>query len=83
VLGKALVGVPDDEIDKMTHLNAMRLFQFDPFAVRPRDQCSVGALRAEAAGVDVSLKSAGLKFEPPTEPIRIMDLAERTKVKRS
>jgi len=81
LLSKALVGVPDNEIDKMTHLNAMRIFQFDPFAVRPRDQCTVGALRAEASGVDVSLKSAGLKYERPTEPIRIIDLAERTKVK--
>ena len=71
MLGKTLVGVPDDEIDKMTHLNAMRLFRFDPFVVRPRKKCTVGALRAEAAGVDVAIRSAGLKFEPPTEPIRI------------
>ena len=49
----------------------------------PARSARVGALRAEAAGVDVSIKSAGLKFEPPTEPIRIMDLAERTKTKRS
>ena len=83
LLGKTLVGVPDAEIDKMTHLNAMKLFQFDPFAVRPREKCTVGALRAEAEGVDVSIKSAGLKFVPPSEPIRIMDLAERTKTKRS
>jgi predicted TIM-barrel fold metal-dependent hydrolase len=83
LLSKALQGVPDDEVDKMTHLNAMRIFQFDPFAHRAREQCTVGALRAEAAGVDVSLKSAGLVFEPPSEPIRIIDLAERTKVKRS
>ena len=83
LLSKALVGVPDDEVDKITHLNAMRLFQFDPFAVRRREQCTVGALRAEAVDVDVSLKSAGVRFEPPTEPIRIIDLAERTQVKRS
>jgi predicted TIM-barrel fold metal-dependent hydrolase len=83
LLAKALVGVPDDEVDKMTHLNAMRLFRYDPFAVRPRDQCTVGALRAEAVGVDVSPKSAGVRFEPPSEPIRIIDLAERTKVKRA
>ncbi len=82
LLSKSLVGVPDDEVDKITHLNAMRIFHFDPFAVRPREQCTVGALRAEAAGVDVSLKSAGVRFEPPSEPIRIIDLAERTKVVR-
>jgi predicted TIM-barrel fold metal-dependent hydrolase len=82
LLARTLVGVPDDEVDKMTHLNAMRIFQYDPFAHRPREQCTVGALRAEAAGVDVSLKSSGLTYEPPSEPIRIIDLAERTKVAR-
>ncbi len=83
LLGEALVEVPDDEVDKITHLNAMRIFRFDPFAVRPREKCTVGALRAEAADVDVSLKSSGLRFEPPSEPIRIVDLAERAKVSRS
>ena len=35
-LMKSLDGVPDEDIDKMTHLNAMKHFQFDPFSVRPR-----------------------------------------------
>ena len=52
---KYLDGVPDDEIDKITHLNAMRHFHYDPFSVRPREQCTVGALRAEATDVDLSL----------------------------
>ena len=30
----------------------MRHYQFDPFAIRPREQCTVGALRAEATDVD-------------------------------
>ena len=47
----------DDEINKMTHENAMRDFQFDPFAHRPKEQCTVGALRAEAADVDVVTRS--------------------------
>ena len=34
-------------------------FQFDPFCVRPREKCTVGALRAEAADVDVEIKSMG------------------------
>ena len=54
-LMKYLDGVSDTEIDKMTHLNAMKHFQFDPFSVRPREKCTVAALRAEAADVDVSL----------------------------
>jgi hypothetical protein len=51
--------VPDEEIDKITHLNAMKHFQFDPFSVRPREKCTVGALRAEAADVDTALVSRG------------------------
>jgi hypothetical protein len=54
---KYLSDVPDDEIDKITHLNAMRHFRYDPFAVRPRERCTVGALRREAGGVDTSLVS--------------------------
>jgi len=56
-LMKSLDGVSDEDIDKMTHLNAMKHFQFDPFSVRPREKCTVGALRAEAADVDTALVS--------------------------
>jgi hypothetical protein len=30
----------------------MRHYRFDPFATRPREQCTVAALRAEASDVD-------------------------------
>jgi predicted TIM-barrel fold metal-dependent hydrolase len=59
LLAESLVGVPDDEIDKITHLNAMRLYSFDPFSIRPREKCTVGALKAEAADVDISERSMG------------------------
>jgi hypothetical protein len=50
--------VSDHDIDRITHLNAMRHFQFDPFAVQGgRENCTVGALRARAKGHDVSIKS--------------------------
>jgi predicted TIM-barrel fold metal-dependent hydrolase len=42
----------DVTINKLTHENAMRHYQFDPFAIRPREQCTVAALRAEAGDVD-------------------------------
>jgi hypothetical protein len=42
----------DGQINKITHENAIRHFSFDPFATRPRDRCTVRALRAEATGVD-------------------------------
>ncbi|HEX2384748.1 MAG TPA: amidohydrolase family protein [Acidimicrobiales bacterium] len=49
-------GVPDGDVDAITHQNAMRHFRFDPFAVHRREDCTVGALRARAAasGVDTS-----------------------------
>jgi predicted TIM-barrel fold metal-dependent hydrolase len=50
-------GVPDDEIDKITHENAMKWYQFDPFAIRPKERCTVQALRDEVAGHDVSERS--------------------------
>lgn len=58
-LWKSLEGVSDEDIDKMTHLNAMKHFSYDPFAQIPREQCTVGALRAQAKDVDLSLKVGG------------------------
>ena len=55
-LGQVPGGVPDEDIDAMTHRNAMRHFRFDPFSVHAQEDCTVGALRARAAaaGVDTS-----------------------------
>ena len=51
-LAEMFVGIDDDTVAKITYANAMRHFQFDPFAHRPRERCTAGALRAEAADVD-------------------------------
>jgi predicted TIM-barrel fold metal-dependent hydrolase len=50
-----------EQIDKITHLNAMRFFRFDPFQHYRKDELTVGALRAKAKeqGVDVTPKSYG------------------------
>ena len=40
-------------IDKVTHLNAMREFSFDPFSIHGRENCTVGALRAQATHVSI------------------------------
>ena len=56
---KFLGGLPDDEVNKITHLNAMREFNYDPFALIPREQCTVGALRAQATDVDLTPRSHG------------------------
>jgi predicted TIM-barrel fold metal-dependent hydrolase len=47
----------DDEIAKITHENAAKFFQFDPFAHVPREHATVGALRARAGDVDLSTRS--------------------------
>jgi len=36
----------------------MRIFQYDPFRYRSADQSTVGALRSEAADVDLSYRSS-------------------------
>ena len=68
--------VPDDEIDAITHLNALRHFRFDPFAHRPREECTVGALRARAADVDVAPRSVG-KRPQSTGATDLIDIATR------
>ena len=56
-LAAATVGVPDDEVHKIAWENACRWYSFDPFVTRTRAQATVGALRAEATGHDVSERS--------------------------
>ena len=50
---KTLDGLSDEQINKISHQNAMAHYQFDPFAHRPKEQCTAGVLRAEASDVDV------------------------------
>ncbi|HEX4778532.1 MAG TPA: amidohydrolase family protein [Acidimicrobiia bacterium] len=50
-------GVPDADLEKITWENAARWYSFDPFEHRTREQSTVGALRAEAAGHDVGIRS--------------------------
>jgi len=54
-------GLSDTLINKVSHENAMRIFQYDPFSVIPRDECTVAALRRNAEGWDVSVQSRGIK----------------------
>jgi len=50
---EVLVDQPVEAIEKITHLNAMRHYSFDPFATRPQELCTAGALRRESPDVDV------------------------------
>jgi predicted TIM-barrel fold metal-dependent hydrolase len=50
-------GVPDSDLQKIALENACRWFSFEPFAVRTKEQSTVGALRKEAAGHSVEVRS--------------------------
>ncbi|HEY0914309.1 MAG TPA: amidohydrolase family protein, partial [Solimonas sp.] len=60
-LYKSVQHLTDAQIDKVTHQNAMRFFNFDPFKSHKREDLTVGALRAKAKadGVDVTPVSSG------------------------
>jgi predicted TIM-barrel fold metal-dependent hydrolase len=49
-----LAGLSDEVINKITHENAMRIFNYDAFSHIPRGEANVGALRARAIGHDVA-----------------------------
>jgi predicted TIM-barrel fold metal-dependent hydrolase len=61
--------VPDAEIGKMTHKNAMRWYQFDPFRHIPREQATVGALRKAAEDHDVSIKGRSHQVVAPQDKL--------------
>ena len=56
---KQMDGVDRHDIDRMSHLNAIRNFGYDPFSVLPKEECTVGALRRKAAGHDVAIRAKG------------------------
>jgi hypothetical protein len=53
------VQMPDDEIHMVMWQNACRWYKFDPFAHRPRAECTVGALRTRATDVDTTPREYG------------------------
>jgi hypothetical protein len=57
-LAKSLHGLTDHDVDRITHLNAMNHFHFDPFTtLGGKANCTVGALRQQSEGRDVSIQS--------------------------
>ena len=61
ILWPSIQKLTDAQIDKVTHLNAMRVFNFPMFDRMPKDQLTVGALRQKAIdkGVDTTPISSG------------------------
>jgi hypothetical protein len=60
-LWKTVTNLTDEQLAKVTHRNAMKFFNFDPFKYHEREELTVGALRAQAAadGVDTAPQSFG------------------------
>jgi hypothetical protein len=74
-VGAYLDGVPADEVAKITHENALRVFSFDSFSHVPRDQATVGALRAQATDVDLGYRSSARLKKEGTETVSVLSLA--------
>lgn len=51
------------------HRNAMRWYDFDPFEHVPREQATVGALRKQAEGHDVSVRSRSHRIIAPADKL--------------
>ncbi|WP_068272286.1 amidohydrolase family protein [Aldersonia kunmingensis] len=75
-LAKYVQGVSDSDINKITHENAMRLFSFDMFSKIPKDQLTVGALRAQATDVDLGFRSSERLKKVGTDTVSVLDLAK-------
>ncbi|KPM52031.1 amidohydrolase [Frankia sp. CcI49] len=76
-LGRYLGGVPDRDIAKITHENALRLFSFDLFSHLPEEQATVGVLRARAVDVDLGYRSSERLRKVGTAPVSVLDLARQ------
>jgi predicted TIM-barrel fold metal-dependent hydrolase len=74
---RVLSGLGDDHIAKITHGNAMRHYQFDPFATRPEERCTAGALRAESPDVDTVTRVGRMADERDLETFRRIAGASR------
>jgi predicted TIM-barrel fold metal-dependent hydrolase len=73
-----LEGVPDAEIAKITHENAMREFRLDSFRRIPKEKCTVGALRAQSPDVDLEVRSIRGGAPPTGDPSRPVTTADVT-----
>ena len=58
------LGLSREQIDKISHRNAMKFFRFDLFSYIPREELTVGALRDQARHVDLSYKTSGGGAKP-------------------
>jgi predicted TIM-barrel fold metal-dependent hydrolase len=64
-LARQLAGLTAEEVDKITHRNALRFFDSDALERVGRENACVKALRAKAAGLDLRAPSAAGMTGPP------------------
>jgi predicted TIM-barrel fold metal-dependent hydrolase len=78
-LARQLDGVPDTEVDQLTQLNALRHFRLDPFEFVDPDACRVGALRALAGDVDLSVSAKSRRAPGPdrAKPVTSQDVVRQ------
>jgi predicted TIM-barrel fold metal-dependent hydrolase len=76
-LAQVAATVPDSDLDKITYQNACRWFSFDPFALRTKEQSTVAALRAEAVGHSVEVRSFDKGRLEHKTPMSLGELAEQ------
>jgi hypothetical protein len=74
LLAESLGGVSDDDVNRITHRNALRIFSFDPFShVAPAD-ATAASLRAQAADVDLGYRSSERLRKTGSEPVSVLSL---------
>ncbi|HVU73801.1 MAG TPA: amidohydrolase family protein [Mycobacteriales bacterium] len=73
-VGSYLGGLSERDIAKITHENALRLFSFDAFKHVPKEQATVGALRAQATDVDLGYRSSERLKKTGTDTVSVLDL---------
>jgi predicted TIM-barrel fold metal-dependent hydrolase len=84
ILEQSVLGLTDEEIDKITHLNAMHHYNFDPFTVLGgRENCTVGALRAQVDGHDVAIRAQRRDGDDGSHATKASDLMKMVSSNRT
>lgn len=75
-LAGQISGVSDEDVERITHLNALRFFRFDGVEKAGRENARVGALRAQAVGLDLKAPSSAGMTRPAddTRQLTVADL---------
>lgn len=76
-LVRTLGDLDADTVAAITHRNAMRHFDFDPFRHAAPEDCTVAALRARAGHVDVGPVEPRRSFVAPDKPLTLLDMLSR------